>query len=117
MMLMSTSRRGLTHRLTDFGSFSGFVGLGREVLAVDGTDDAVAAAAEAVPLSRELDAVDLTTGLTVLSVAGWRPEPSTRLGRRSRRRRCRPRCWPGRRSPSCVRRRTACAGRNAVEKR
>src|SRR5205085_377965 len=33
MMLMSTSRRGLTQRLTDFGSLSGFVGLGREVLA------------------------------------------------------------------------------------
>ena len=32
MMLMSTSRRGLTHRLTDFGSSTGFVGLGREVL-------------------------------------------------------------------------------------
>ena len=29
---MSTSRRGLTHRLTDFGSSTGFVGLGREVL-------------------------------------------------------------------------------------
>jgi len=29
---MSTSRRGLTHRLTDFGSFTGFVGSGREVL-------------------------------------------------------------------------------------
>jgi hypothetical protein len=32
MMFMSTSRRGLTHRLTDFGSLTGFVGLGREVL-------------------------------------------------------------------------------------
>jgi hypothetical protein len=32
MMFMSTSRRGLTHRLTDFGSSTGSVGLGREVL-------------------------------------------------------------------------------------
>jgi hypothetical protein len=32
MMFMSTSRRGLTHRLTDFGSSTGYVGLGREVL-------------------------------------------------------------------------------------
>ncbi|WJK36853.1 hypothetical protein [Solwaraspora sp. WMMA2065] len=32
MMFMSTSRRGLTRLLTDFGSLTGFVGLGREVL-------------------------------------------------------------------------------------
>ena len=32
MMFVSTSRRGLTHESTDFGSFTGFVGLGREVL-------------------------------------------------------------------------------------
>ena len=32
MMLMSTSRRGLTQLLTDFGSLTGFVGPGREVL-------------------------------------------------------------------------------------
>jgi hypothetical protein len=32
MMFMSTSRRGLTHQLTDFVSSTGFVGLGREVL-------------------------------------------------------------------------------------
>jgi hypothetical protein len=31
-MFMSTSRRGLTHQLTDFVSSTGFVGLGREVL-------------------------------------------------------------------------------------
>jgi len=31
-MLVSTSRRGLTHRLTDFGSSTRFVGSGREVL-------------------------------------------------------------------------------------
>jgi hypothetical protein len=31
-MLVSTSRRGLTHRLTDFGSSTGCVGSGREVL-------------------------------------------------------------------------------------
>jgi hypothetical protein len=32
MMLVSTSRRGLTQGLTDFGSSTGFVGPGREVL-------------------------------------------------------------------------------------
>ena len=32
MMFMSTSRRDLTHRLTDFGSLTRFVGSGREVL-------------------------------------------------------------------------------------
>jgi hypothetical protein len=31
-MVVSTSRWGLTHLLTDFGSSTGFVGLGREVL-------------------------------------------------------------------------------------